>query len=71
VFGEFRWLYHNKSNDISYVGEPNIMYTKNGLFVFMLDNQVLYRSNYSVNKYPNIKSQIDLILSDKGQIMIG
>jgi hypothetical protein len=47
-YGEIRWIYRNPSNYKNVrinIGEPNIIYTKKGLFVFLLDDKVLYYTN--------------------------
>ena len=45
TYGEIRWIFRNKpSSNSKYnmMGEPNILYLENGLFVFLLDNRVMY-----------------------------
>ena len=45
-YGEIRWIYRNLSNSTkTYIGEPNIIYTKKGLFLFLLDDKVLYHTD--------------------------
>jgi hypothetical protein len=57
-YGEIRWIYRNPSNLANTnVGEPKIIYTKKGLFVFLLDDKILYYTNDFYDKTSIIKNK--------------
>jgi hypothetical protein len=79
-YGEIRWIYRNPSylvrNIYSLInkftnipiGQPNIIYTKKGLFVFLLDDKVLYYANNlvvrsSINKSSQNQAMKHIVIS--------